>query len=285
MNIQQWSTMALQGWIKLNFKLSSVSCAIFRTGLWATHVVLGVGRVVFPCRWLLQWTYCITVHKSIIITACHLTFSVKGQLFFLYVTLTGTFLSVWPPTWDVFASPTFTLPRRRRREDPSSCSGPMRNGPSLACPTSPCSASTRSLLSRWLKGGATSDGDVDHISPIWFQTARPSVTYATASGEVLWCWFHWTNYWWRTFRSGPCLFFLFFFPLSFCVFGIHFVAALFMQLFSRDSRGRKLANCLKVLLYQTFKYWSVKAETTSAVFQTLFSHVLRRYTYISGLWK
>lgn len=75
--------------------------------------------------------------------------TVSSDLFFCVTTLPGTFLFVWPPTWDAFASPTFTLPRRRRSEDPSSCSGPMRNGPSSACPTSHCSASTRSLPSRW----------------------------------------------------------------------------------------------------------------------------------------
>lgn len=76
----------------------------------------------------------------------------SSQLFIFYATtLPGTFLFVWPPTWDAFASPTSTLPLRRRSEDPSSCSGPMRNGPSSACPTSPCSASTRSLPSRWLR--------------------------------------------------------------------------------------------------------------------------------------
>lgn len=66
-------------------------------------------------------------------------------------TVHGTSSSAWLPTWVVFASPTLTLRLRPRSGDPSSCFGPTRNGPSLACPTFPCSASTKSLLSRWLK--------------------------------------------------------------------------------------------------------------------------------------
>lgn len=68
------------------------------------------------------------------------------------LTLSGTSSFVWLPTWAAFASPTSMLRPRPRSEDPSSCSGPTRNGPSLVSLTFPCSASTRSLRSRWLKG-------------------------------------------------------------------------------------------------------------------------------------
>lgn len=43
---QLLSTKTKHGWIKLNVRHSSMSCAIFRTGMWITHVIRGGYLVV-----------------------------------------------------------------------------------------------------------------------------------------------------------------------------------------------------------------------------------------------
>lgn len=142
--------------------------------------------------------------------------------------LIGTFSFVWPPTWDASASPTFTLPRRRRSEDPSLCSGPMRSGPSSACHTSPCSASTRSLPSRWLRAPPRLKGDADPLKG--FQ--RPSWA---STGLV----------------KGDTLFGVFFSLLLRLCF---FFFSLCSSSASSGSRGRKGRKGHKVWLHQTFRY-------------------------------
>lgn len=92
---------------------------------------------------------------------------------------------------------------------------------------------------------------------------------------IRWC-LNWTSWWWHTFWSGLRLVFSF---VCFCVSGFHYVAAVFLQL----CRGTAVVT--KFGFTKRLSIEVSKAETTSAVFQTLFSHVLRRYTYISGLWK
>lgn len=54
MSSQHLSTVAEQGWIKLNFRCSSTSYELFfKRALWATHVVLG-GRVGTWYPWVVN---------------------------------------------------------------------------------------------------------------------------------------------------------------------------------------------------------------------------------------
>lgn len=61
---------------------------------------------------------------------------------------TGTSSSASPPTWAACALPTLMLPPRSLSKDPSSGSGPVRNGPSSVSPTYPSCAPARSHQSR-----------------------------------------------------------------------------------------------------------------------------------------
>lgn len=97
-------------------------------------------------------------------------------------------------------------------------------------------------------------GDLERPAP------RRRVSNSTAARPehhcVRWC-FDRTSRW--RHRSGFSL-------VHFCVSGFHYVAAVFLQLCQGTAVVSKRH---KVWLHQTFRCWRVKAETTSAVLQTL----------------
>lgn len=116
---------------------------------------------------------------------------------------TGISWFVSPHIWGAFASPTSTWRPRLLSEDPSSCSGPMKNGPSSACPTSPYSASTRSPPSRWPKATQlchsagcastllTSMVFIQHGNRIHHHHARELVT---STGALATLWNRWCTF-------------------------------------------------------------------------------------------
>lgn len=71
------------------------------------------------------------------------------------------------------ASPTLTLRPRPQREAPSSCFGPMKNGPSLAYPMFPCCVSTGNLQLRSLKYSAALFFRMYRIIPLRYH-GRPT---------------------------------------------------------------------------------------------------------------